>query len=325
MRVEKDVRVRNGAANTKTVKVVCGSLGRTNAKYCNDGWMSALDETAKPILRPLVNGEEVELSKDGLANLAAWASKSTITAEFLARSEVAIPEPDRRHLMNRLTPPPHWTIYIAPYHGELWHTGYHHFAIRLDQRGSVEVGPKNAQTTLLGLGRLLIHVSTFPSDLLLKIEALKSARSFRKIWPPSDQVISWPTERFINDAAAGEVAVLLSRILHRKANVMDNASANFVTNAQQAPRKRTVLSVGTPSGSSTLMRSGVCPAFAGVGNEDLICAGCGCVLGKGVAGPDLYNLLQVRNNLLVQCPCGTFNKIPVPSDQKFGYPTRRNL
>lgn len=307
---EKDIKYQNGAANSKTVKVVCGSRGRTDAKYCNDGWMSRLDEKAKPILRSLVNGEKVEITTDSQAALAAWAAKSTITAEFLRPNEVAISESDRHHLMTNLEPSSQWKILIAPYHGALWYTGYHHFPIRLGPAGDVQTGPKNTQNTLFGLGRLLIYVVTFPHNFSFQPEG-PGFQSFRQIWPLTGRVISWPTERFVDDVAAWKVAGSLSKALHQKQMMTSDSTAYFFTNAQQAPRKTTTLAVGIPDDSSTVIHSAIRPFIFGDGNEDLICGGCGCVFSQGATGPDIYNRLSADNDLFVQCPCGTYNKILV--------------
>jgi hypothetical protein len=74
--VEREVRKHAGAPYSGTLRIVCGS--------CNNGWMSVLQNDAKPILLPLVLGEERTLFRKHQALLAAWMAMFAMVTEFKA-------------------------------------------------------------------------------------------------------------------------------------------------------------------------------------------------------------------------------------------------
>lgn len=54
---------------------------RVACKGCNSGWMSGLDDWAKPILAPLIGGKPFVLTPHNRKILATWAAKTASTAE----------------------------------------------------------------------------------------------------------------------------------------------------------------------------------------------------------------------------------------------------
>ena len=49
-------------------------------KSCNNGWMSELENLAKPVLAPMIRGDAVRLSPLGQRHVASWVAKSALTA-----------------------------------------------------------------------------------------------------------------------------------------------------------------------------------------------------------------------------------------------------
>ena len=68
---------REGDPVTKRLKVVC-------ERHCNNGWMSRLEEEAKPCLTKLIKGEMASLNPQEQDGVAAWAAMKIIVAEFSA-------------------------------------------------------------------------------------------------------------------------------------------------------------------------------------------------------------------------------------------------
>src|SRR4051812_4197374 len=62
--VQKYKKAQQGHAYTKTLKVVC--------KNCNETWMSQIEENAKPILIPLLQGLSFALNEIDNVKLATW-------------------------------------------------------------------------------------------------------------------------------------------------------------------------------------------------------------------------------------------------------------
>jgi hypothetical protein len=83
----EDSRVRTGDPLNANVRVVCAN--------CNSGWMSQIQERAKPHLIPLFKGQSVWLDMSAQAAIATWAIMATITSEHIQRapSETTVPPP----------------------------------------------------------------------------------------------------------------------------------------------------------------------------------------------------------------------------------------
>ena len=100
-------RKRRKASSVKP-KIVCAS--------CNNGWMSRLQEQAKPHLIPLFRGEECVLDAHARGVIAAWLSMTTMTASWANRDfgGWAIPEAHRVALYATSKAPLTAQIWIAP-------------------------------------------------------------------------------------------------------------------------------------------------------------------------------------------------------------------
>lgn len=79
------------------VRVVCGR--------CNHGWMSALEEEAKPILERLLTTTQLQpLLKNEQALIVRWATKTAMMLDF-TQEEPLVPQRDRTLFYRRRTIP----------------------------------------------------------------------------------------------------------------------------------------------------------------------------------------------------------------------------
>jgi hypothetical protein len=67
--------------NALTVKAVCTS--------CNSGWMNGMEDTARPVLSPLIQGESRELEADDVLALASWTVKTALMAQLTGVEGIA--------------------------------------------------------------------------------------------------------------------------------------------------------------------------------------------------------------------------------------------
>lgn len=83
-------------------------------RACNNGWMSRLEIEAQDILDPMFRGEEVDLSVQQQATLAAWVSKSlyAYTSEWAQENRPWSFE-EYRDLAVRREPSPHAYIWMG--------------------------------------------------------------------------------------------------------------------------------------------------------------------------------------------------------------------
>ena len=96
----------SGDPRSRKVKCVCGS--------CNNGWMSQLQERAKPLVLSLIEGCQIEFTKAKCELLSAWIAMSVMCSEYSDRSRVAIRPLDRKRLFESHKPPTtNWRIWIG--------------------------------------------------------------------------------------------------------------------------------------------------------------------------------------------------------------------
>lgn len=93
------------APSQQTLRVVC--------RTCNSGWMSSLQNDAKPILIPFIKGRWSILSPRDQKILAAWATMFTMVIEQSAPSGRCITQPQREFLRQHQYPPKIWWIWIG--------------------------------------------------------------------------------------------------------------------------------------------------------------------------------------------------------------------
>ena len=201
---------------TKTRKIWGSDPRSTRAKCvcatCNSGWMSVLQNKAKPIVLPLAQGLKTVLSLDDQCILSAWIAMCTITSEFFVPAFVAIPRIDRDFLWNNETAPEYWKIWIGKYQRGDWPPYRVHHAFHLsdgDRDGSVlsPSTPPNAQTTTLVFGQLYAHVFSCAFPFFVdRVNFNSASHLLRPIWPPQNAPLVWPLPSLITDKDADHIA-----------------------------------------------------------------------------------------------------------------------
>ncbi len=78
-------------------------------------------------------------------------------------------------------------------------------------------------------------------------------------------------------------------------------------------KKQTKLSiVESPHAQASILRFAATPAIKGNENEDLLCGGCGAVIGESVSTRTIANKCVAPVQLLIVCQsCNRHNRIPV--------------
>jgi hypothetical protein len=164
LRGETSHRERPADTFKLTLKVVC-------KKHCNNGWMSRLETSAKPILIPLISGQYGVLDRHRQEVLATWIAMKLMTCEFSDPEDIATPEVERSLLMGRRRPPDAMGIWIAYCPNPGWTNTYWRQASTLGwaPRGAVPKQdlaslPKNTQSQTFVVGELFVHAaySTVP-------------------------------------------------------------------------------------------------------------------------------------------------------------------
>ena len=186
-----DKQIKPGELFTKKMKVVC-QLG-------NNGWMSVLEEAAKPLLTPLITGDHITLERDHLDILARWITLKTIVSEHDRRDTEVTPQVDRSAFSAVGKIPDYFNIYILTHKCES-RIGY----VRTSQTVSrtrdgpqppLEGRQKNCQQLSIILGNSMIHVNAARVDGFRIEDNVTMPRVIaRQIWPPNTAPLTWPAE-----------------------------------------------------------------------------------------------------------------------------------
>jgi hypothetical protein len=212
--------LRAGPPLRGKVRVVC--------KGCNNGWLSVIQENAKPILIPLVQGKKTGLGRCSQLKIVSWAAMATMTGEFLDRDpavgNIGISQADREWLWKNNAPPPErWRIWIARYQRHKWPGRWVHLVVPILEGREIPELPlddypsPNTQTTTFAIGELYIQVMSTSGNPRIVDRwnwpfASRPARLLTQIWPPRESFIAWPTES-LTDSDADFVATAFDHVI----------------------------------------------------------------------------------------------------------------
>ncbi len=195
---------RQGHVGSKQIKVVC--------RQCNNEWLSRLEGRVKRALPPLIAGKRANLLEGGQALLATWAAKTAMVAEHFEPIDSGITQDERTWLMNNLTPPTKWFVWIATYNGNDWGN----LGIFQD-RGALSPtpvarpseAPYYVQATTFGVGHILFCVVSSSSPDIDARFAGCEADGLVQIWPAQPRSVLWPPARIFGDREAYALANII--------------------------------------------------------------------------------------------------------------------
>lgn len=205
-----DVKIVRHAGDPHDWQVKCVD------EKCNNGWMRKLENTARPILIPLLRGDEtrIYLGKKEQTVLAAWIALKTMIQEYAPRGNVISHHTQLRQLWRKqLAPRSTWRIWIARYVEpnvkQLWIS--HPMLLVPDsvakRRKDDTATYYNSQAMTYVIGKLFIHLIRSPHKSFIRrwrfdpSVALKLA----PIWPLTGYDVVWPLES-LTDLEATYVA-----------------------------------------------------------------------------------------------------------------------
>ena len=188
--------------NAMTVKAVC--------RACNSGWMSELENQAKPAITAMVRGDPRRLGVRDTAAVARWAIKTAIVGH-LTGAEVADLASVAAVIKDSPGPPAGTWVWGGPVESDDW-------ALRIETPTALiaEAGEEltiadacNTLMATLGLGRLLLHVLVITRPSLRYPDLHEAFPSMVKLWPPTEASITvWPPGPALSGGMAWEVMQL---------------------------------------------------------------------------------------------------------------------
>ncbi len=197
------------------VRCVCGGDDKT----CNNGWMRELENRARPIMAPLLDGAKVRLSPDDQRVVAGWCALKAMVAEYGRLAHVTSTQVDRDRMMATQLPPEEgWGIWIGYYERSAWpgYLGANPFAFWPEPERAHLLGVPttdfNGQATFQVVKKLFVQVIRCQVPSLVEKWRFDNgaANVLRKIWPPSGYSIVWPPP-VMSDGDADYVASAFAR------------------------------------------------------------------------------------------------------------------
>jgi hypothetical protein len=181
---------------------------------CNNGWMrQRVDESARPVMIPLMQGHRIRLSPQQQRAIATWAAMKAMVAEFGESEAVTTHHTQRKYLMRHLRPPDRWSVWIAHYKRTndsfLWLSTP--FLVLPDKLAKARPDKRatfyNSQVSTQVIGELLVHVIRSPHPRLARMWRfhLPQRQGIFRIWPVSDYGITWPLAT-VDDTSASYIA-----------------------------------------------------------------------------------------------------------------------
>jgi len=195
---------RQGSLTSMTVRAVCVE--------CNSGWMSRIEEEARPILMPLIVGTTTTLCEAAIRTLSEWVTLKVMVAEHSPPPDPAIRLADKHTFYRARTIPDGISINLFWCGAPEWRIAYRRASATLSvrQHPNYDTRPKNAASIAFALGELFIHVVYFGDPEVRKL-SLVGQRHGLAAWPPHAAELRWPPPLRISSDQAQVVSDAFQR------------------------------------------------------------------------------------------------------------------
>jgi hypothetical protein len=180
------VATRPGTVKSKTLRIVC--------RACNGGWMSRLEDSARPFLTPMMRGNSLLLNASALATITRWAAMKVMIAEFHRPAHSVLTAADRAAMRERGEVPSNMTIRFGRCTGHSWQAALvmQSAGLRTGQTAGAVVNGRNIQTTTIGFGQVLLHAVVRGSHAPDLDAGIRFRVGMIKLWPSTSTMAYWP-------------------------------------------------------------------------------------------------------------------------------------
>jgi hypothetical protein len=162
-------------------------------RACNNGWMSELEEQAKPLLKPMILGKPTQLSERDQVTLATWAAKTAMVYQLTTKHRAIRPY-EYEYLRLHLKPRSPAQVWLATRTNEEPKPSI--FGYRASGMAPTRGGPPRHEGYLITLAIGYFVAQVYGHDLEMDSEALWTRRgplapSLQQIWPYAEPA-GWP-------------------------------------------------------------------------------------------------------------------------------------
>jgi hypothetical protein len=171
---------------------------RKVCRGCNNGWMSALEFSARPTMGGLINDIAMELDAEQQRLLALWAVKTVMVIEGVKQAKNGFYTPEERIAFRQnLVPPMQTTVWLGRcaqsnnLHGE---------ARKLHVSNPTATNPlEDGCATTFVIGRLVMQVLSIKrkpdamhGSLRLRMRSGPWDTKLVQVWPVENRRVGWP-------------------------------------------------------------------------------------------------------------------------------------
>ena len=173
-----------GHTFTKTIKCAC--------KKCNESWMGDIEESAMPILTPIMSGHPIQIDYDNQTKLAEWLTLKFLVADCDRDTTPIASKKMLTAFMKNREIPGGLKIWIAHHNSFEWSAGVWALGLTMSFTPKKPSGRlrNNVKTFAFGVGHLFSL--TFLS-LLDGIDLEIDNPLTPNLWPSNFSTIGWPT------------------------------------------------------------------------------------------------------------------------------------
>lgn len=205
--IEKNKLKRQGHLFTTKFRVVC--------KDCNNGWMSRLEESVKPMFIRMIQGEKLSLQKSDQELLSRWIALKVIVGEHAEKGIHVTPQKDRYLLKEENKIPEYFAIYVCS-HDSKADTAWLRISNTLALSPNGPNPPlgnmkRNTQSVSFICGRVFVFVFAsreqgIDSGGFIKMNSLK------RLHPQELENIEWPTQKQVTKREMSKLAWALDEL-----------------------------------------------------------------------------------------------------------------
>jgi hypothetical protein len=199
-------KIRRVASDDTVSEFTAPLIVRCVCKQCNNGWMSSLEASAKPMITEFLNDKPISLTPEQQRILALWATKMAMVGEeHKSQGKDRFYTQEQREALYQNSKIPAGTnVQIGRFTG----SGLHH--VGTEVWWSIKEVPKalHGCITTLVVGHLVVQVTTVRAEIethITNVEIPMRTGDWDSllfdILPASTKAVTWPPIRSFNGSA----------------------------------------------------------------------------------------------------------------------------
>lgn len=169
---------------------------------CNHGWMSSLENEAKPVLESILDDKLKDIGASNQSTLALWAVKTAMVLACINPRRTWFYSDDERQLMRATqSPPPRTSVWIAKCINQP-----NIYSAAKDLRTTPDDGGICAYLTTMAFGSLAFQIvslktpATIPENITLTYDVTEGPwdQTLLQVWPTTQESMRWPPHYGLN-------------------------------------------------------------------------------------------------------------------------------